>query len=86
MSILPDFKLINISLFSLIVLNLFKYSIEIGKSFSLFVNVLKCWNDKIVVGTNTATCLLLSTALKAALIAISVLPKPTSPQISLSIG
>jgi len=33
-----------------------------------------------VVGTRIATCLPLSTALKAALIAISVFPKPTSPQ------
>ena len=38
-----------------------------------------------VVGTNTATCLPLCTALKAARTATSVLPKPTSPQIILSI-
>ena len=41
---------------------------------------------KIVVGTNIATCLLSETALNAALIAISVFPKPTSPQIKRSIG
>ncbi|OQA84529.1 MAG: hypothetical protein BWY27_01494 [Bacteroidetes bacterium ADurb.Bin234] len=39
-----------------------------------------------VVGTNTATCLLSQTALKEARMATSVLPNPTSPQISLSIG
>ena len=39
-----------------------------------------------VVGTKTATCLLSATALNAARIATSVFPKPTSPQINLSIG
>ena len=39
-----------------------------------------------MVGTNTATCLLSTAALKAARIATSVLPKPTSPQTSRSIG
>ena len=39
-----------------------------------------------VVGTSTATCLPSITALNAARTAISVLPKPTSPQISRSIG
>ena len=41
---------------------------------------------KTVVGARIATCLLSATALKAALMAISVLPKPISPQINLSIG
>ena len=35
-----------------------------------------------VVGTRKATCFPLSIALNAALIAISVLPKPTSPQLN----
>src|SRR5438477_32096 len=39
-----------------------------------------------VVGTSMATCLPLCTALKAARSASSVLPKPTSPQSSRSIG
>ena len=39
-----------------------------------------------VVGTKTATCRPLSTALKAALMATSVFPKPTSPQTSRSMG
>ena len=39
-----------------------------------------------VVGTRTATCLLSATALKAARIATSVFPNPTSPQTRRSIG
>ena len=39
-----------------------------------------------VVGTSTATCLPSVAALKAARMAISVLPNPTSPQIRRSIG
>ena len=39
-----------------------------------------------VVGTSIAVCLLSAADLKAALTATSVLPKPTSPQTSRSIG
>ena len=39
-----------------------------------------------MVGTSTATCLPLTTALKMARIATSVLPKPTSPANKRSIG
>ena len=49
-------------------------------------NVLKCWRASSVVGTTTATCLPLIAAAKAARSATSVLPKPTSPQTSRSIG
>ena len=38
------------------------------------------------MGTSTSTCLPAAADLKAARIAISVLPKPTSPQIRRSIG
>jgi hypothetical protein len=48
--------------------------------------VLKCWRASSVVGTTTATCLPSIAAAKAARNATSVLPKPTSPQISRSIG
>ena len=48
--------------------------------------VLKCWRASSVVGTTTATCLPFIAATKAARSATSVLPKPTSPQISRSIG
>ena len=45
-----------------------------------------CWLASRVVGTSTATCLLSCTALNAARTATSVLPKPTSPHTSRSIG
>ena len=50
------------------------------------VNVSRCWLASRVVGTSTATCLPSCTALNAARTAISVLPKPTSPEITRSIG
>ena len=50
------------------------------------LKVLKCCCAKIVVGTRMATCLLSSTALKAARKATSVLPYPTSPQTNRSMG
>ena len=49
-------------------------------------NPLKCWRARSVVGATTTTCLPLMAAAKAPRIATSVLPKPTSPQISRSIG
>ena len=49
-------------------------------------NVFKCCCARTVVGTRTITCLPACTALKAARSATSVLPKPTSPQMSRSIG
>ena len=48
--------------------------------------VLKCWRASSVVGTTTATCRPLMAAAKAARSATSVLPNPTSPQTSRSIG
>ena len=50
------------------------------------VKVRECWRASSVVGQTTATCLPLMAATKAARKATSVLPKPTSPQISRSIG
>ncbi len=47
---------------------------------------MKCCSASRVVGTSTATCLPSITALNAARNAISVLPNPTSPQISRSMG
>src|SRR3972149_3117245 len=57
-----------------------------GQSAKRSVKVLKCCSAKSVVGTSTATCLPSLTAMNAARSATSVLPKPTSPQISRSIG
>ena len=47
---------------------------------------LKCWRASSVVGTTTATWRPASAVMKAARSATSVLPKPTSPQISRSMG
>ena len=85
-SISPSSVCLKIFVLSFWVLNLLMYSIFKGKSFSLFSKFLKCWKAKIVVGTRNTTWRPLSTALKAALIAISVFPNPTSPHISLSMG
>ena len=57
-----------------------------GKSRRRRLKLLKCCIDKMVVGTRTATCLPSQAARKAARMAISVLPNPTSPQTSRSIG
>ena len=51
-----------------------------------FQKVWKCCCARTVVGTSTATCLPLITALNMARIATSVLPKPTSPASKRSIG
>ena len=48
--------------------------------------VRKCCRASRVVGTTTATCAPVIATRKAARSATSVLPKPTSPQISRSIG
>ena len=50
------------------------------------LNVERCCCASRVVGTRMATCLPSWTALKAARTAISVLPYPTSPEITRSIG
>ena len=57
-----------------------------GSRGSARAKVLMCWRASSVVGTTTATCLPFIAATKAARSATSVLPKPTSPQISRSIG
>ena len=48
--------------------------------------VSRCWRASTVVGASTATCLPESAAAAVARSATSVLPKPTSPQASRSIG
>ena len=50
------------------------------------LKVSKCCLTSRVVGTSIATCLPSCTALNAARTATSVLPKPTSPESSRSIG
>ncbi len=57
-----------------------------GKSAKRSENTWKCCSASSVVGTSTATCLPSASATNAARSATSVLPKPTSPQTSRSIG
>ena len=57
-----------------------------GSSAKRSLNTLKCCSASSVVGTSTATCLPSAIATNAARSATSVLPKPTSPQTSRSIG
>ncbi len=68
------------------VLNLESISQLMSKPSNLLEKLLKCWSVRIVIGEISATCLPASAALKAARIATSVFPKPTSPQINRSIG
>jgi hypothetical protein len=58
----------------------------IGSPAKRAVKVRKCWRESSVVGTTTATCTPVMAMTKAARSATSVLPKPTSPQMSRSIG
>ncbi len=57
-----------------------------GRSENRSEKTLKCCSASSVVGTSTATCLPSAMATYAARSATSVLPKPTSPQTSRSIG
>ena len=82
----PSFSSFIILFLSLVVLNLFNKSTFIGKAAILDLKVSYCCLASTVVGAKYTTCLWSITALNAALIAISVLPYPTSPQSNLSIG
>ena len=57
-----------------------------GKGEYLSLKVLKCCCTNNVVGTSIATCFPSCVALKAARTAISVLPYPTSPATTRSMG
>ena len=61
-------------------------SIRTGQSAKRSLKLLWCCCASRVVGTRTATCLPACTAAKAARMATSVLPKPTSPQTMRSMG
>ncbi len=61
-------------------------STRTGRPAKRAAKVRVCWRASSVVGTTTATCDPDIAATKAARSATSVLPKPTSPQISRSIG
>ena len=61
-------------------------STRTGKSLYRSRNVFQCCSARIVVGASISVCLPLTATANAARIATSVLPKPTSPQTSRSIG
>ena len=61
-------------------------STRTGKSRKRSRNVLQCCSARIVVGASSSTCWPLTATANAARTATSVLPKPTSPQTSRSIG
>ena len=86
MSTSPNFNLLIISVCCFLVLNLFNTSTLMPKLVILSLNSLYCCSANTVVGAKYATCFPPIIALKAALIATSVFPYPTSPQRSLSIG
>jgi len=61
-------------------------SMRTGNPASRSRKVRRCCSESTVVGTSTATWYPSCTALNAARTAISVFPKPTSPQMMRSIG
>ena len=85
-SILPSATEESISFFCFAVLKRFKKSTVTLNSLRRSRNVFACCTAKIARGTSIATCLPSAIALNAARTATSVLPKPTSPHTSLSIG
>ena len=60
--------------------------ISTGKPRKRSLKLAACWRARSVVGAITATCTPDKAATKAARMATSVLPKPTSPQTSRSMG
>jgi hypothetical protein len=61
-------------------------SMRTGQSAKRSRKLSVCCSASSVVGTSTATCLPACAATKAARMATSVLPKPTSPQTTRSMG
>ncbi len=61
-------------------------STRTGNGWKRCLKVSKCWKQSTVVGASTATCLPSPRALNAARITTSVLPNPTSPHSSRSMG
>ena len=85
-STVPFAKPFRVPWVSLLVLKRDKDAIFTAKSANLALKTCVCCSTNSVVGAKTATCLPPETATNAARNATSVLPKPTSPQINLSIG
>ena len=82
----PFFNLARISVCCVLVWKRLRTSTFTPKLIKRSVKLLKCCSARTVVGTRTATCFPSFIALKAARIATSVLPKPTSPTNKRSIG
>ena len=85
-STVPFAKPFRVPCVSRLALNRDKDATFTAKSAKRSLKTCVCCSTKSVVGANTATCLPPETATNAARKATSVLPKPTSPQINLSIG
>ena len=86
MSIWPSARPFLTSVASFAVTKRDSCATRIGRPSKRAANRRKCWRTSSVVGASSATCLPAIAATKAARKATSVLPKPTSPQISRSIG
>ncbi len=85
-STLPALKSVRIRFVSFGATKRETISTRTGKSRNRSRNVLKCCSARIVVGARSSACLPLTATANAARTATSVLPKPTSPQTSRSIG
>ena len=85
-SMLPAAKASKVLLLSLPVLKRDNDSMRNGQSAKRSRKLFKCCCTNKVVGATIATCLPALAATKAARMATSVLPNPTSPQTTRSIG
>ncbi len=86
MSTAPVLSPSSVERMSAALLKRLSISIRTGYSLMRSLNVRKCCSANTVVGTSTAAWRPPVTHLKAARMATSVLPKPTSPQIRRSMG
>ncbi|OGS36135.1 MAG: hypothetical protein A2506_05365 [Elusimicrobia bacterium RIFOXYD12_FULL_66_9] len=86
MSTFPAFSSSKVFFCSPFVWKRVMMAILTGKPAMRWVKVRKCWSASTVVGASTAHCLTPITHLKAARMATSVLPKPTSPTTRRSMG
>ena len=84
-SILPSLRSASVAFICAAVLKRESIAILTGYAAMRSTKVVKCCSASMVVGTRYATCFPSCTALNAALMATSVFPKPTSPQIRRSI-
>ncbi len=86
MSMVPSLIAAIDAAISFVLLKRESSAMRTGQSAKRSVKVCVCCSASSVVGERIATCLPAITAMNAARSATSVLPKPTSPQTSRSIG